>query len=128
MLPEYLLPENVVRENGIGPDIELRGGRGKLLQVTLGITRIVEQESLEISIWGSSDGSDWGHAPIAIFPQKFYCGTYSQIIDLTEYPRIGYLRTQWSVTRWGRAESMPLFGFYIRANVLGVAAMSGAVA
>ena len=27
--------------------------------LTLGITRILEQESLEVTIWGSSDGEKW---------------------------------------------------------------------
>ena len=42
--------------------------------MTLAITKIIEQESLDLSIFGSADGATWGAKPIAAFPQKFYCG------------------------------------------------------
>jgi len=56
MFPEFLLPETTVREAGAGPEINLGNQQGETLILTLGITRIVEQESLDISIWGSADG------------------------------------------------------------------------
>lgn len=128
MLPEFLLQENVVRENGAGPEIELGAVGGKVLLLTLGITRIVEQESLLVSIWGSSDGKEWGKVPIIAFPQKFYCGTYSQSIDMSDHSDIRYVRAEWTVNRWGRADSMPLFGFFLRAREVSVEATAGAVA
>lgn len=128
MLPEFLLTENVVREDGVGPGIEWPSGHSGVLLVTLGITRIVEQESLLVSLWGSADGKDWGDAPIVVFPQKFYCGTYSQAIDLTDYPDVRFLRAHWNVNRWGRGDSAPLFGFYLRAREINVEATAGAVA
>ena len=82
MLPRFLLPETTVREAGAGPDIELGEHHGGYLVLTLGITRIIEQESIELSVWGSEDGVDWGAKPITSFPQKFYCGTYQIILDL----------------------------------------------
>ena len=86
MLPRFLLPETTVREAGAGPDIELGEHHGDDLVLTFGITRIIEQESIDLSIWGSTDGIDWGAKPIATFPQKFYCGTYQIILDLTGRP------------------------------------------
>ena len=116
MLPEFLLTETTVREAGTGPDVALSDQQGGMLVLTLGITRIIEQESLDISIWGSADGSDWGTKPLATFPQKFYCGTYQMVLDLTRRPEVKYLRVKWSAQRWGKGDSRPLFGFYLFAQ------------
>jgi hypothetical protein len=82
MLRNFLLPESIVRADGTGPEIDLGPKRGKLLVLTLGITRILEQESLEITVWGSPDGENWGSKPMAKFPPKFYCGLYSILLNL----------------------------------------------
>jgi hypothetical protein len=81
---------------------------GGTLVLTLGITRIVEQESIDLSIWGSPDGHEWGAKPIATFPQKFYCGTYQIILDLTGHSDIKFLRAKWAVNRWGNGDSKPV--------------------
>ena len=113
MLPQFVLPETTVREAGTGPSIDLGGEQGGTLILTLGITRIIEQESLDFSIYGSSDGSDWSAKPIASFPQKFYCGTYQILLDLSERPDVKYLRAKWQVNRWGKGDPKPLFTIYL---------------
>jgi len=113
MLPNFLLPETTVRAAGTGPEIDLGEPQGETLILTLGITRIIEQESLDVAIWGSSDGSDWGAKPLITFPQKFYCGTYQILLDLSDRPDIRYLRTKWQVNRWGKGDSKPLFTLYL---------------
>jgi len=113
MLPQFLLPETTVREAGTGPEISLGDQQGETLVLTLGITRIIEQESIDISIWGSSDGSDWGTKPLATFPQKFYCGTYQILLDLSDRPEIKRLRVKWAVNRWGKGDPKPLFTVYL---------------
>jgi len=113
MLPQFLLPETTVREAGAGPDLSLGGQRGETLLLTLGITRIIEQESIDISIWGSPDGKDWGTKPLLSFPQKFYCGTYQILLDLAENPAIQYVRAKWQVNRWGKGDPKPLFTVYL---------------
>lgn len=113
MLPSFLLPEAVLREDGEGPVISLGPSQGKLLLLTLGVTRIIEQESLEVSIWGSPDQENWGAKPIATFPQKFYCGTYQLLTDLTDQAAIQFLRAKYKVARWGRGDPKPLFGAYL---------------
>jgi len=113
MLPAFLVPETVVRQEGAGPEVALGQAQGKPLLLTLGITRIIEQESLDVSIWGSPDGVNWGTKPLVSFPQKFYCGTYHLELDLSAHPEITHLRAQWKVNRWGRGEPTPLFGFYL---------------
>ena len=113
MLPQFLLPETTVREAGTGPAIGLGEERGGTLILTLGITRIIEQESIDISIWGSADESDWGTKPIVAFPQKFYCGTYQLVVDLTDRPDVKFLRVKWAVNRWGKGDPKPLFAVYV---------------
>ena len=115
MLPQFLLPETVARQDGMGTEITFER---KIVQLTLGITRIIAQESLEVSVWGSADGEHW--RPLVSFPQKFYCGTYSIHLDLTRHGDVRYLRAQWKMDRWTRCsnhdECAPLFGFYLRAE------------
>jgi len=116
MLPQFLLPETTVREAGTGTDLEIGDHEGGTLILTLGITRIIEQESIDVSIWGSADGNDFGAKPLVTFPQKFYCGTYQILLDLSERPEVKYLRAKWAVNRWGKGDSKPLFTVYLFAQ------------
>jgi hypothetical protein len=118
MLPQFLLPETTIREAGAGPEMALGDQQGGTLILTLGITRIIEQESLDISIWGSVDGTQWSAKPLVSFPQKFYCGTYQILLDLSGHPDVRYLRAKWQVNRWGKGEPKPLFGIYLFAQEL----------
>ncbi len=113
MLPNFLIPETVIREAGTGPELSVGSAPGGLLLLTLGITRIIEQQSLDIAILGSPDTSNWSAKPIISFPQKFYCGTYQLLLDLTQHPDVKYIRAKWQVSRWGRGEPKPLFGAYL---------------
>jgi hypothetical protein len=116
MLPNFLLSEQVVRQDGAGPAMDLGGVQGGQLTITLGITRIIEQESLDLALHGSADGQTWSDKPVLAFPQKFYCGTYTLLLDLTDQPDMRYLRVQWKLNRWGRGEATPLFGLYVFAQ------------
>ncbi len=116
MLPAFLVEEAIVREDGVGAGAALGPAQGRPLLLTLGITRIIEQESLELSVWGSPDGSAWGAKPLVSFPQKFYCGTYQIELDLRAHPEVAFLRAEWRVSRWGRGAPAPLFGFYVFAQ------------
>jgi hypothetical protein len=117
MLPQFLLPETTVREAGQSADTDLGELQSGTLVLTLGLTRIIEQESIDISIWGSVDGADWGIKPLVSFPQKFYCGTYQILLDLSERP-VKFLRAKWQVNRWGKGDPKPLFGVYLFAQAL----------
>ena len=116
MLTTFMLPETVVREAGTGPALDLGDAQGGLVLVTVGITRIVEQESLDVSIWGSADNVEWGAKPLMTFPQKFYCGTYQLLLDLKAHPDVKHLRAKWQVRRWGRGDLKPMFGIYLFAQ------------
>ena len=128
MVSNSLLPESIARADGTGPGIDLGSKRGKLLVLTLGITRIIEQESLEVSVWGSSDGENWGSRPLASFPPKFYCGLYSILLNLGSRPDVRFVHVKWKMSRWIRGETPPLFGFYLYAEASGTRVGAAAVA
>lgn len=119
MLAKFLFPENIARTDGIGPGVDLAGDRGKLLVITLGIDRVLEQEALTVSIWGSPDTSNWGVGPLLSFPSKYYCGIYSRLLNLAQHPGVRYLRIEWKMSRWAKREITPLFGFYVFAETSG---------
>lgn len=127
MLPNFLLPEQEIRQNGTGPAVEIPAAASTAFTVTLGINRILEQESLDVCIKGSADGEVWGDKPLAAFPQKFYCGVYSLYLDLSDAPETKYLRVEWKMNRWGRGEPTPLFGIYVFAEPVLEGALRAAV-
>jgi hypothetical protein len=127
MLPGFLLPEITIREAGTSETFDVAEFAGSVVLLTLGITRIIEQQSLDIAIWGSADGKEWGAKPLTAFPQKFYCGTYQMLLDLTEHPEVRCLRAKWQVARWGKGDPKPLFGIYlfvqaVKSRVLAIGA------
>lgn len=119
MLPNFLLTETVADNAGAGPALEIPAGSANLM-ITLGITRIVEQESLDLWITGSADGQEWTAKPLLRFPQKFYCGTYSMVLNLNDHPGVRYLRAEYKMARWGRGDRTPLFGFFVFAEAVQV--------
>jgi len=113
MFPRFLLPETVSREDGAGVAVTLDQNPGAAL-LTLGIDRVLEQESLDVSVWGSPDGRSW--RPLASFPQKSYCGAYSLELNLGRYPDVRFLRAQWRMGRWVNDQARPLFGFHVKLD------------
>jgi len=116
MTPLYLLPESIVREDGQGAEIALEATQGKRLLLTLRVTRILERETLEVSVHGSPDRVTWH--PVAAFPKKSYCGTYSLPVDLTSNPDLRHLRVHWKMNRWNQQKPKPVFGFDVSAEEL----------
>jgi hypothetical protein len=102
-----------VRDSGAGPEIFIGSHQAETLDLNLGITRIIEQESVDISIWGSSDGAVWSSKPLISFSQKFYCGNYQIELDLSQFPEVCYLRAKWQLNRWGKGDPKPLFTLYL---------------
>jgi hypothetical protein len=120
MLPNFLFPETEVQKDGEGPAVPVEDAAGKMLQLTLGITEVIEQESLEVTIHGSSDGADWSAKPVAAFPPKFYTGIYTILLDLAQTPETRFLRVRYKAARWGHWTSGPSFRFYVFAETAAV--------
>jgi hypothetical protein len=118
MLPGFILEETTIRDGGTGPEVDLGDARASVILLTLGITRIIEQESLDVAVWGSADKLEWGAKPVMSFPQKFYCGTYQILLDLRSLPDIRYLRVKYQPHRWGKGDPKPLFDAYVFAQGL----------
>src|SRR3979490_2428099 len=75
----------------------------------LTVTDQIEQESLDVSIWGSADGETWSKKPLLMLPQQFYRGTTKMILDLSLRPETKFIRAHWELFRWGRVATTPMF-------------------
>ncbi len=115
MIDANLLKEKIaITCKGDGPAVEVSACAAGVFLVTLEITKIIEQESLDISIYGSPDGTTWGAKPLLSFPQKFYCGQTPLLLDLSAHSDIKFVRAHWEVARWGRGAETPMFEFDLR--------------
>lgn len=103
--------KTVVSAKGDGPSVDVSSATARVFLVTLTITKIIEQESLDVSIFGSADGTTWSAKSIAAFPQKFYCEESPLLLDLTAHPDVKLVRAHWEVARWGRGTETPMFEF-----------------
>jgi hypothetical protein len=105
-----LIPKGTrVTENGEGAPQEISASGTRTFLCVLEITEQIEQESLDVSIWGSVDGQAWGAKPLLKLPQRFYRGQTKQILDLTLKPELKFIRAKWELFRWGRVAPTPMF-------------------
>jgi hypothetical protein len=104
-------PNTVVTAKGDGPVIDVSSMSHRVFLLTLNITKIIEQESIDVCIYGSADGSTWDPKSIAAFPQKFYAEEMPMLLDLGTHPGVKFVRAHWEVARWGRGTETPMFEF-----------------
>src|ERR1700739_819435 len=110
MFETALIPENsLLREKGDGAGDDVSPAGVKTLLLALNITEVLEQQSLDVAVWGSPDGAAWGEKPLLSFPQKFYRGQHPLLLDLSKHPGIRFLRAHWQVGRWGHHAEGPRF-------------------
>ena len=115
-----LVPEAIIHADGVGPSIESSPSlSGRLLVLTLGVTRIAQQQGLVVSIWGSPDGKDWGTTPLVSFPPKDYCGTYSTLLNLRKRAEVRHLQVRWRLKYWQKKDTGLLCGFFVFAEASG---------
>jgi hypothetical protein len=108
----FLVPhKTVATAKGDGPALDVSGAANRVFLLTLDITNIIEQQSLDISIYGSADGATWGTKPLIAFPQKFYRGQHPLLLDLMANREAKLIRAHWEVSRWGRGTTTPMFEF-----------------
>jgi hypothetical protein len=103
--------KTVVSSKGDGPAVDIGGATNRVFLLTLDISDIIEQESLELTIFGSVDGAAWDAKPLVTYPQEFYRGQYPLLLDLTAHPQVKFVRAHWDVARWGRGVETPMFEF-----------------
>ena len=108
MIDQFLVgAKTVVDSKGDGPAVDVSSAQSRVFLLSLEITNMIEQESLDVGIAGSGDGSTWNPKPIVSFPQKFYRGEQPLLLDLRALPEVKFVRAHWEVNRWGRGSTTP---------------------
>ena len=92
-----------------GLAIDVSASETRTFLCRLVVTEQIEQESLDVSIWGSADGQSFGKRPLLKIPQQFYCGTTKMVLDISVRPEVKFLRAKWELNRWGRVAPTPMF-------------------
>jgi len=114
MIEAFLVPEKTVATTkGDGPTLDVSSGTTRVFLLNLAITDIIEQESMDVSVQGSTDGTTFDPKPVAAFEQKFYRGENPLLVDLTAHPDVKAIRAHWDVNRWGRGTETPMFEFCV---------------
>ena len=105
-----LIPANTrLDSNADGAPLDISETLSRTFFSTLTVTDQIEQESLDVSIWGSADGQDFGKRPLLKLPQQFYRGATKMVLDVSLRPEIKFLRARWELNRWGRVSPIPMF-------------------
>jgi len=105
-----LIPADTRMEaNGDGASFDISESATRTFLCRLSVTDQMEQESLDVSIFGSSDGETWTKKPLLKLPQQFYRGTTKMVLDVSLRPEIKFIRARWELTRWGRGAPTPMF-------------------
>ena len=117
MALEFVLipPGTRLAANGEGQPFDISGSQTRTFICSMEITDQLEQESVDISVWGSADGQDFGKMPLLKMPQRFYRGETRQVLDLSLKPEIRFIRAKYDLARWGRVAPHPMFvlGFHV---------------
>jgi hypothetical protein len=98
-----------VTANGESAVADVRESETRTFVCALEITDQIEQESVDISVYGSADGQQWEKMPLLKMQQEFYRGLTRQVLDLTFRPEVKFLRAKWELVRWGRVAPTPMF-------------------
>ncbi len=115
MIDAFLVPEKtIVTAKGDSAPLDVSAATNPIFLVTLSITDVVEQESIEITLFTSPDGTTWDAKAIATLPQRFYVGAYPLLLDLSSAPGAKFVRAHWEVNRWGRGPASAKFEFGLR--------------
>ena len=105
-----LIPTGTKLEsNADGQSFDISASETRTFLCHLTVTDQLEQESLDVSIWDSADGQDFGKRPLLKFPQQFYCGTTKMVLDISFRTEVKFLRAKWELNRWGRVAPTPMF-------------------
>lgn len=110
MLKTALIPEkSIITAKGDGPAVEVSSATNRVFLLTLDISHVIEQESIEVTIFTSIDGEAWSPKPVLSFPQKFYREQTPMLLDLTAHADVKFIRAHWEVNRWGRGTDAVMF-------------------
>ena len=102
-------PHTKMEGNGEGASFDISSSATRTFLCLLAVTDQLEQESLDVSIYGSADGATWTPKPLLKLPQQFYRGHAKMVLDLSLRPEIKFIRARWELNRWGRGAPLPMF-------------------
>ncbi len=129
MIDAILIPKNSeITAKGDSEPLDVSVAVNPVLLATLSITKVVEQESIEVTFFTSADGETWEAKPVASLPQKFYVGDYPLLVDLSQAAGAKFLRAHWEVNRWGRGPVAPSFEVSLRVREVAAALLQEAKA
>jgi hypothetical protein len=110
-----LVPDGTkVTASGNGEKLDVSASATRTFLCTLTIQDQIEQESVDLSLWGSEDGENFGQKPLLKLPQRFYRGETRLVLDLTLRPEVKFIRARWDLFRWGRVAPEPMFVIGVR--------------
>jgi len=105
-----LIPTNTRLEaSADGASFNISESATRTFLCRLAVTDQIEQESLDVSMWGSADGEIWQKRPLLKLPQQLYGGTTKLVLDLSFRPEVKFIRARWDLNRWGRVAPTPMF-------------------
>src|SRR5260370_40491294 len=129
MIDTFLVPEKtLVDAKGDGPAVDVTRAVSRVSVLSLEISKIIEQESLEVSVYGSVDGATWSAKPMVSFPQKFYCEQSAMLLELKAHPDVKWVRAHWEVARWGRGTETATFELSVRVKEAPAETLGGVTA
>jgi hypothetical protein len=106
----HLIPADTRMEaSADGASFNISESATRTFLCRLTVSDQIEQESLDVSIWGSADGQTWPKRPLLKLPQQFYRGTTKLVLDLSLRPEVKFIRARWDLNRWGRVAPTPMF-------------------
>jgi hypothetical protein len=106
---DLIAPDTLLEATGDGEPVNVGASATRTFFCHLVISDQIEQESLDVSIWGSADGQAWGAHPILKLPQRFYRGETRAVLELVLRPEVKLIRAKWELNRWGRVAPLPMF-------------------
>ena len=105
-----LIPAGTKLESSsVGEPVDISASESRTFLCCLTISDQLEQESLDVSIWGSADGQDFGKTPLLKVPQQFYRGTTKMVLDISLRTEVRFVHAKWDLNRWGRVSPTPMF-------------------
>ncbi len=114
MIDTFLIPQGTVLSGKGDTDaLNLGETHERYLLLSLAISEVVEQESLDVALYGSTDGVTWSDKPLASFPQQFYPGETPLLVDVNG---VRFVRARWDANRWGRGSMETMFKVGLRVR------------
>lgn len=106
---DLIPPGTLLEENGHAETVDIGSSATRTFYCTMLIREQIEQESVDVAVWGSADGENWGTQPLLKLPQQFYRGETRAVLELTLVPEVKFIRAAWELNRWGRVAPTPMF-------------------